>query len=119
MIERLARRYGWIYRPVVIAMLIAILISGFAFGTKAVDAINNRTFDSQTQKSNVLEMHGFLLEMKMQEREEAVRRKEVKMHRENENIHMSKEEKEQLIVIREAVIRILDDVQEIKKSVKK
>ena len=119
MIERLTRRYGWIYRPVVIAMLTAILISGFAFGTRAIDAINNRTFDSETQKSNVLEMHSVLMEMQKQEREEAVRRKEVKMHLENENIHMNIGEKEQMIVIREAVVRIGQDLQEIKKSVKK
>ena len=119
MIEQLTRRCGWIYRPLVITILTALLIGSIAFVPKAIDAINNRTFDSETQKSGVLEMHSFLLEMRIKELEESARRKEVKMHLGDKNVHMSRDEKEQLIVIREAVKSIGQDLQEIKQLVKK
>jgi len=119
MLEHLTRRYGWIYRPLVITILTALLIGSIAFVPKAIDAINNRTFDSETQKSGVLEMHSFLLEMRIKELQEAARRKEVKIHLEDKNLHMSMEEKEQLIVIREAVKSMSRDIQEIKEAVKK
>lgn len=108
MTEKAKTRGEWIYRGFVLTLL-GVLVTQFAsFTPTAYDAIKNRTFDTPGQKSDVLR----LLDQKaiVTESDKAA----YDEHIYNTDRHMSAEEKEQLIIIRENQKRIGQDLQEIK-----
>tara|TARA_R110000822_G_scaffold123489_7_gene257918 strand:+ start:829 stop:1176 length:348 start_codon:yes stop_codon:yes gene_type:complete len=113
MTDKVRNRYEWLYKALVITLLSSTLISLISFAPKAIDAINNRTFDSEAQKAKVLESA---------ERKDVVSEVEkdrILQHTMDQNIHMSPVEKEQLIIIRENQKRIGSDLQEIKNILKR
>jgi hypothetical protein len=112
MTEKVKNRYEWIYRALVLGLLGTMLTSLISFAPKAVDAINNLTFDNDAQKARVLERAERLDVI------DAVEKERIMQHMKNDNIHMSIDEKEQLIIIRENQKRIGQDLQEIKNLLK-
>lgn len=98
----------WAFRTVVVALLGSMVSFTFSFAPKAVDAINNRTFDSYEQKVRMIQ--------KLEEKTvvSPSQRDQLLMHMGDTDRHMSATEKEQLIIIRENQKRIGQDLQEIK-----
>lgn len=108
MTEKARTRGTWAYRGFVIAALGVIASQIFGFAPEAYDAIRHRTFDSPKQKNDVI---------KLLERRENISREEaetLRAHVIDLDRHMSANEKEQLIIIRENQKRIGQDLQEIK-----
>jgi hypothetical protein len=111
MTDKVRNRYEWIYKALVISLLTMMLGYLVTFVPKAVDAINNRTFDTESQKTETIARNGKYIVSEV-EKERLMR------HMEDKNRHMSVEEKEQLIIIRENQKRIGEDLQEIKTLLK-
>lgn len=100
------------YKGIVISVLTFMLIGMIKYVPKAIDAINNRTFDSVTQKNETIEGASRVEVLNEVEKERLIQ------HTLDQNIHMSPSEKEQLIIIRENQKRIGSDLQEIKNMLK-
>lgn len=113
MTDKVRHRYEWLYKALVITLLSTTLISLISFAPKAIDAINNRTFDSEAQKEKMKEI------IRKKDVVSEVEKDRILQHTMDQNIHMAPAEKEQLIIIRENQKRIGTDLQEIKNILKK
>lgn len=108
MTERVKNRYEWLYRTLVVGLL------GFVatFLLKAYNTVEHLSFDDAAQKQRVLEYTQQPRTISEAERER------IMTHLEDTDRHMSSDEKEQLIIIRENQKRIGQDLQEIKNLIK-
>lgn len=108
MTEKAKTRGTWAYRAFVVSLLGAIATRVFSFAVDASDALNNRTFDNITQKGDIINL---LKQKKVITAEEAER---FRSHIEDEDRHMSAEEKRALIIFGETQKRIGQDLDQIK-----
>jgi len=107
MTEKARKNFEWLYRGFVMLLLAGLVTMVFAFTPKAIDAINNRTFDSPEQKVMVI---GSASEEIITESE----KDRMLEHMDDSNMHMKFEEKATIIRIEENQKRIGQDLQEIK-----
>lgn len=113
MTEKAKESFNWLYKTVVVSGLTILVGSALKFGPKMVDAVNNRTFDTYEQKVRVLQ------KLEQQEVISESQRDQLLLHMGDADRHMSANEKEQLIIIRENQKRIGQDLQEIKNLLKR
>ena len=112
MTEEKKFRYEWLYRSIVITLLTAFLLGGIKYVPKMVRAVETLTFDSIEQKEQMKQL------LNRVETLTPVQLENLRFLVNDENRHMSKQEKESLIIMGQGHKQLIKDIDEVKELLK-